>query len=66
MRPLFSEAELRALLQRGEGQFLNLPRYVAARELKRLVDVQILQRAGERRGAHYIPGPSLVLEEDKK
>lgn len=43
----------------------DLTRYVAARELRRLVEASLLQPAGEGRGAHYTPGPALALEEKK-
>ena len=88
MRELFSKAELHALLQRDEGQFLEfkslwdrvgstrklpgcrkvrdtIAEYVAARELRRLVEVEVLKRLGERRGAHYTPGRILMTGSEK-
>jgi ATP-dependent DNA helicase RecG len=43
----------------------GVTRYVAARELRRLVDDQCLRRVGERRGAHYLPGPILTGRDEK-
>jgi hypothetical protein len=37
----------------------NVMRYTAVREIKRFVELGYLQTAGERRGARYLPGPSL-------
>lgn len=38
----------------------NLTRFVAARELKRMVDDGYLILSGTGRGAHYLPGPGLA------
>lgn len=38
----------------------GLTRFVAARELKRLVDDGYLLLSGSGRGAHYLPGPVLA------
>jgi len=38
----------------------GVERNVAKNELKRLVDEGYLQLKGERRGAHYLPGPALL------
>lgn len=38
-------------------RIFGVTRYVAASELRRLVDEEILELRGERRGAHYVPGP---------
>ncbi len=43
-------------------ELTGLPRYSAVRELARLVEGGFLTMAGERRGAHYLPGPSLSGE----
>ncbi|MBI3799009.1 MAG: putative DNA binding domain-containing protein [Deltaproteobacteria bacterium] len=40
-------------------ELFEVTRYTAARELRRLVDERLLSRVGERRGAHYLPGPGL-------
>jgi predicted HTH transcriptional regulator len=40
-------------------------RYAAIRELRRLVDEGRLQIVGERRGARYLPGPSLRVLPEK-
>ena len=37
----------------------KVTRYAAVRELRRLTDEKFLKLVGERRGAHYIPGPKL-------
>lgn len=41
-------------------RLFSLTRFVATRELKRLVDERYLTPAGTGRGAHYVPGPGLV------
>ena len=38
----------------------NLNRFVATRELKRMVDDGYLILSGTGRGAHYLPGPGLA------
>ena len=46
-------------------ELFGLTRYVAARELRRLVEVGVLKRLGERRGAHYTPGRILTMGSEK-
>jgi len=48
---LLKNADYRALF--------HLSRYAASRELKRLVEEGFLRLEGEKRGAHYLPQPSL-------
>jgi ATP-dependent DNA helicase RecG len=55
----------RALTNADYQDVFGVTRYVAARELRRLVDERCLRRVGERRGAHYLPGPVLTGEEGK-
>jgi len=38
----------------------KVTRHIAVRELKRLVDEGLLRQVGEKRGAHYLPGPKLA------
>ena len=38
-----------------KSEFLPAP----VRELRRLVDEGLLRQVGEKRGAHYLPGPKL-------
>jgi ATP-dependent DNA helicase RecG len=40
----------------------SVTRHAAARELKRLVDEDLLRMDGEKRGAHYLPGPKLTAK----
>jgi len=40
-------------------RLFGVSRYIAARELRQLVDEGFLRMEGERRGAHYLPQPSL-------
>lgn len=44
-------------------EIVGLTRYAAVRELAKLVNMGLLVPAGERRGAHYLPDPSLAREE---
>jgi len=44
-------------------EIAGLTRYVAVRELARLVDMGFLLPSGERRGAHYLSGPRLAQEQ---
>ena len=53
------------LTNRQYREQYSLTRYVAARELRRLVEASLLQPAGEGRGAHYTSGPALALEGKK-
>ena len=36
----------------------SVTREMALREMKRLVELGLLEPRGERRGAHYLPGPA--------
>lgn len=42
-------------------ELFNVTRYTAVRELKRLVEEELLELVGEKRGAHYVAGPKLRL-----
>jgi len=46
-------------------ELFGVTRYVAVRELRRLVDEGILTSEGERRGAHYLPGSALQVDQKK-
>lgn len=56
---------LRVALANGSGRITNseyreifgVTRLAAVRELRRLVDERFLRLVGEKRGAHYVPGP---------
>lgn len=43
-------------------ELFGVSRHVAVAELRRLVDEGILEPRGERRGAHYVPGPGIDPE----
>lgn len=47
------------LTNAGYPRVFGVTRYVAVAELRRLVEEGILELRGERRGAHYVPGPGL-------
>jgi len=41
----------------------NVTRFTAVKELRRLVEEGFLLLEGEKRGAHYVPGPKLTAED---
>jgi hypothetical protein len=58
-------AELAIMLHRGSLADNDLtygelwPMWAAISELRRLVEEGLLELVGERRGAHYVPGPRM-------
>lgn len=52
-------AERGSLTNRDYRQIFELTRSVALAELRRLVEEDVLELRGERRGAHYVAGPKI-------
>lgn len=52
-------AEHAVLTNADYRRVFGVTRYVAVKELRRLVEEEVLELRGERRGAHYVAGPQI-------